>query len=183
QEERERVGPGGPLTLEGLKGFAQATRAARLKIAPGLMEKRALERNDGAVIDALRGKGGLRHGRGIQQPILDQKLRTDQLRIAGESREALIGGMTVARWTEREDLPPLLPGVDQPLDPVACGGAQIADAVRARQRRRVQKHSRRPWSFPLRTVAHEGVIPSVGGARYSCLAMHVVGGCRTEFIP
>src|SRR5262249_46212527 len=49
-EERVVIEPGRALTLEGLKSIAQTAGAARLKIAPGLSEKRALERNDRPII-------------------------------------------------------------------------------------------------------------------------------------
>src|SRR4029453_19515414 len=74
-----------------------------------------------------------------QQSLLDEEVEADQERVARESGEALVGRVAVARGAERQHLPqPLLRPrheVEQPHGLVA----ELADAVGAGQRRRMEE--------------------------------------------
>ena len=59
--------------------------------------------------------------------------------ITGERGEALIRRISVAGWTERKDLPDALPGLLQKVGEGVRLGAKFANAVRSRQRCRVQQ--------------------------------------------
>src|SRR5262249_46305382 len=140
-------------TLEAIKGLFERRGAARLKTLPRLGENAVLERDDGAVVDALGREASAGEIGRLQESVLHQQLRADEVGIAREGGEALIGGVAVAGGTERQDLPPLLARPRQGIHPSTCGRTQVADAVRSGQRRGVQQYARRPRALGLCTVA------------------------------
>ena len=68
-----------------------------------------------------------------QQPVLDQQLQVDEIRIARIGGKALIGGVAVAGGAQRQHLPAALPGGVEKIGKVIGGLAQSPDAVRRRQ--------------------------------------------------
>ena len=68
-----------------------------------------------------------------QQPVLDQQLQVDEIRIARIGGKALVGGVAVAGGAQRQHLPAVLPGGVEKIGKVIGGLAQSPDAVGRRQ--------------------------------------------------
>src|SRR5206468_286180 len=108
------------------------------------------ERDDGAVIDVIGGEGNAIQGGALEQAVAEKEFGADQVRVAGEGGETLIGGIAVAGWAEREELPPGLSGAGEGIDPVESGGAEVADAVGAGEGGGVQDDAGGAWRVQRR---------------------------------
>src|SRR5262249_23743839 len=73
-----------------------------------------------------------------EQPIGDQQVGAHQQRIPGKGREALVGRVAIPGRTEREYLPQALLRSHKKIDEAIGLLTQIANAVAARQRGRMQ---------------------------------------------
>ena len=105
----------------------------------GAPQHAELPRDHRSIVDPVARK--VRHiGNvvGRQQPGFVQPVEADQLRIAGEGREPLVGRVAVAGRAERHDLPQALAGGVQKIHKRICGVTELADTPPPRQRGRVQ---------------------------------------------
>ena len=68
-----------------------------------------------------------------QEPLVDQFLQIDQVRISGKGRERLIRGIAISCGAQRKDLPVCLARLHKEIYEFACRHGKAADAVRARQ--------------------------------------------------
>src|SRR5262249_48362404 len=73
-----------------------------------------------------------------EQPVGDQQVGANQQRIPGKGREALVGRVAIPGGTEREYLPQALLCSHKKIDEAIGLITQIAKAVAARQRARMQ---------------------------------------------
>src|SRR5262245_40000131 len=103
--------------------------AALLEILPGPVEHAVLEIDHRAKIDALGRKTGRRQIAVGDEAAVAQELGTDQQRVSRKSRKALIGRIAKTRRPQWQDLPPLLLGLHERIDPGIGDWPEIADAV------------------------------------------------------
>jgi hypothetical protein len=82
--------------------------------------------------------------RGGEQAFFHQTFQTDEQRITGECREALIRRVAVTCGAERQNLPQSLSGVLQKIDEAAGFEAEIPDPETTGQRGRVQQNAAGP---------------------------------------
>ena len=73
------------------------------------------------------------HFAAFQQTVADQHIQIDEVGISGESREALIGGVSVAGGAERQHLPVMLARLMEKISKIIGCLAQRADAIGRRQ--------------------------------------------------
>ncbi len=74
-------------------------------------------------------------------PRLEQQLRRNQERVAGKSRKALVGRITIAGGPERQHLPDALTRLLEQVDESQRRRAKVADAPGAGQRGRMKEDS------------------------------------------
>ena len=74
------------------------------------------------------------HFFGQQQPVLDQQVEIDEIRVAGKRGRALVGGIAIAGRPERQHLPVALPGSDEKVRKSERRLPERPHAVRGRQR-------------------------------------------------
>src|SRR5690606_33006554 len=118
---------------------------ALLEAPGGALQQRELGGDQGAVVDALPRQR--RQGRQLprlQPPLGDELLDGDQVVVAGERAERLVGAVAVAGWAQGHHLPQALPGLLEEVEPGDRLAAQLADAVRPRQRGGVEQDARAP---------------------------------------
>ena len=127
-------------------GGPEIRTGAGAEAAPRRLEQAEFERDDLLVFDGGRRKRVARAIRRLQQPVVDQGVRADQQLVAGERRQALIRRVAIPGRSQRQRLPPALPGLVEAVHPCERGRPEIADAVGGRQRRDVQQHARRAVS-------------------------------------
>ncbi len=132
-EQSVIVQPGRLLLRIFLESGMQNPAPAGLKGFPGASQHAILEGDDRAVIDAGSLEACTFQIAVIQNAVLNKELRANEIRIACERGKTLIGRVAEARGTQRQDLPPLLAGVYQGVDPGIGRRAEIADSVRPRQ--------------------------------------------------
>ena len=95
-----------------------------------------------AVIDVPDAAQGAHLG-GAEQPLRDEALHVEQVRVARSAEHRLIGRIAVPRLHEGQHLPVAHAGGVQEVGKAPRALAQRADAVPARQRGDVQQHPRR----------------------------------------
>src|SRR5690606_10690858 len=118
---------------------------ALLEAPGGALQQRELGGDQGAVVDALPRQR--RQGRQLprlQPPLGDELLDGDQVVVAGERAERLVGAVAVAGWAQGHHLPQALPGLLEEVEPGDRLAAQLADAVRPRQRGGAEQDARAP---------------------------------------
>ena len=104
-----------------------------------------LPRDDRAVVDVVGGEGGRSFEvRGVEEAVRDELFGRDEERVAGEGREAAIGGVPVPRRPDRHRLPERQARRRHPVEQRVGGRAEIADAEARRQGGGMQKETRRP---------------------------------------
>ncbi len=130
------------LVAEPLVGGPKIFSCSPDELAPRGFEQSMLERDDDVIVDSRRREDLTRAVARSQQSVLDQEVRADQQSVPREGGQRLIRRVAVARWAERQCLPPALPCLVKPVDPRERCRSQIADAVRRRQRRDVQQDPR-----------------------------------------
>ena len=121
------------LFAEGVECFALGRRTSpeRLESSP---QQGDLPRDHGAEIHLVSRKIRTQlQLAGIEITALHERVETDQQRIAGESREALIRRVPIASRAQRQNLPDALAGIAQKVGEAMCLGPQFADAVRLRE--------------------------------------------------
>src|SRR5262249_17774706 len=168
-EERIVVQPVGLALAKLIENVPQVGASASSEIAPGGLEKPALESRDHRIIDSRRRECTADAIVRAQQPVLDQIVRTDQQLVSTKRRKRLIRGVAVPRRAKRERLPPALASIGQPVDPGPSAEAKITDAVARRQGGDVQQYARRPvfgWKRRRRSAAilHHARPLSIAGA-------------------
>jgi len=105
---------------------------------------------ESAEIDLAGVKVAERRDRLIgEQAGADERDRVDEVRIARERGETLVGRVAEARRTERTHLPVGEAGVGQEIEEAVRRIVEGADAVGTRQRRRVQEHAGGPMVEPV----------------------------------
>src|SRR5205823_5831181 len=102
------------------------------------------------------------------QFVAAQQLGTEEVDVAGEGGEALVGGIAKAGRSQGQDLPPALAGAGQHVQPLVADGAEVANAVGPWQRGRMKQHARAACG-PDRLGAH-GNSPGVSRNRTYCNA-------------
>ena len=85
--------------------------------------------------------GVLKIGR-CQPAAIRELAKIDEQRVSGKGRETLVRRIAVASRPQRQHLPDSLPRSHQGLDEFKRLGPQVADAVRAGERRDMQQNSR-----------------------------------------
>jgi hypothetical protein len=152
-----------PRTRAPAKIFERAAlsgRARRKEIIGRATQNRHLEINAASEVDGVFGEIGRANkvGFGQQSPIA-QALETDQKRVAGERREALIRRVAIPRWVNRQNLPNFLPSSREEVGKLISVRAQIANAMASGQRRKVQQNSTttgKPHSVTIRKTKRLG---------------------------
>ena len=136
--ENVRLQPVGLLSAERSKGIAIcrcSTGQEVLVPAPEEVELPAPHRSEG---DMVRGKGRASQVTGIQPAVLGQQIRADQERIAGEGRQALVGGVAIACRPQWEHLPKALAGgIEEVHEPIGAR-PEVADTIGPGQGGRVK---------------------------------------------
>ena len=103
----------------------------------GVGQQCSLPGDDGTVVDpAVREPGRIDL---VEQAIVDEAFRADEMRVAGEGGERLIRAVTVSGRSEREQLPDTASGTIQELEPAVGTRPEVADAVRPGEAGRVQE--------------------------------------------
>jgi hypothetical protein len=69
----------------------------------------------------------------VQESFLHQHVEVDEQRIAGAGREALKWRVPVTGRVQRQHLPQFVPGGGQKVDKTISLGAEVANAMRARE--------------------------------------------------
>ena len=69
----------------------------------------------------------------LQQPLLHQCVQINEIGIAGKGREGLVGGIPVARWIQRQNLPAGLAGLGKEIHEMISLLSHGAHAVRSGQ--------------------------------------------------
>src|SRR5262249_40558125 len=137
-KQAEVVQPAGLFLAEFIEWRAQLRRASCLKLFPDPAQQPELELNDPPIGHALAGQRITRYVRFPKQAVLDEEVRANEIQVARERREALVGRIPIAGGTQRQDLPPGLPGADQGIYPGIRRRAKVADTIGPRKRGRVQ---------------------------------------------
>src|SRR5262249_42007937 len=141
-EEGKVVKPCGMPGSKLCKGIGDLTMATQryAPCRPG--EELVLEGYHRAKRNLLRGETrDIAHLRWREQPVGDQQVGANQQRIPGKGREALVGRVAISRGTQRECLPQALLCSHQEIDEAIGLLAQIANAIAARQRGRMQQNA------------------------------------------
>ena len=76
----------------------------------------------------------------VDETLIGEDVEVDQPGVPGERRRTEVGRVALAVDVERKDLPERRTGGGQPVDEVERLGAQRADVIAPRERRRVQQH-------------------------------------------
>ena len=114
----------------------------RTKAFVGAPEKVDFVAGDGGKVDLVERKCPRRlKCPGAEEIILNEKIRADEQRIAGERRIALIGRVGPAWRIQRQHLPKRLAAAGQEIDEAPGFRTEITDAVRTGQRSWVQKNA------------------------------------------
>lgn len=106
---------------------------------PGMVDQEQLPLDDRAVVHPSAGYPAFRDI--VKKAIACQIVRTDERRIACETRERLIGTVAVARGTERQHLPDIASGGGERVYPGARLRTDIADTEATGQARRMKYDS------------------------------------------
>src|SRR5947207_1810085 len=113
----------------------------------GNLESLVLERQQSAEIDVM---GWQRceffDVGGSEQAAVEERLQGDEQRVAGKGRRAGVRRVAEAGRAQRQNLPQRLFGGGQIVEEVERRLAEVANAVRARQRSRVEQH---PAAAPI----------------------------------
>ncbi len=107
---------------------------------PRLAQETILPRDHLLEVDlVLRETRHVLEQRAREKSVGDEELWGQEHRIAGEGRKRAVGGVPVARRPERQDLPDGLPGGLRPVEEDVALRPEVADAVAAREGRRVEE--------------------------------------------
>src|SRR5208337_576799 len=148
QEEREVVEPGTGVFTEMVEGSAIRTRSIGKESLCCPEQCLSLEFDRRPKVDRVLRKGRcLSQVRFLEQSLIPQPLKAQQQRVAGESREALVGRIAVSSGIQRQHLPQLLPGSVQEVGEFVSTWPEIADAKAARQRSAMQQNTADSWEF------------------------------------
>ena len=141
-EQRVVVQPVGVALAELPEGDPVLRAAAGLEAVEGPFEQASFVGDD-----FLEGDDVVREARwvgevvGVQQACLEQPLRADEHRIAGEGRGAGVGRIAVGHRPDGQHLPDALGGAGQDVGKAVGGRPQVADAVGRGQRRDVKQQA------------------------------------------
>ena len=148
------VQPVGLIEAEALEGGAQALGRPRPEVGPRPLEQSVLEPGDGRIIDlARRERRHLQLAR-AEEAVGDQAVGADEEDVARERGQGLVGRVAVPRGPQRQRLPPRLARSGEAIDPRERRRAEVADAVRGRQRGHVQQDAGGAVARPERRRRH-----------------------------
>ena len=134
-EQRVVAQPRGVRRAEGLLVGALDVRGLLLEAPRGARQALHAPGHDGREVDArLRGAGRIGQVGVVQPAARAQLLQVDQQHVAGERRRAHVGRVAGPDVAQRQHLPQALAAHHQPVDEMARRRAEVARAVRARQR-------------------------------------------------
>ena len=115
-----------------------------------LAQERVLQPVERPEVDVARAERRQRGQFLRKQELAPHKvLKVDQVGVARERGEGLVGGIPVTRWPEWADLPPGDPRILEEIKEADRGAVQRPDALVAREARRVQEHAGGPRREPV----------------------------------
>src|SRR5438067_12962716 len=104
----------------------------------------------GAEIESWRGRRrNVRELAFCDQSLLEQFLGTDQQSVAGESRVTRIRRISVACWSQRQNLPKTLAAGYEEIRERKSGRPEVADGKTSRQRGRMKQNAAGPGEAHL----------------------------------
>ena len=137
------VEPVSLLPAEALEALVQVRARTGTESLPCRLEQGVLEALDRVELDGRRRKRASGAISRLHQIVLDQPVRADQERVAGERRQGLVRRVAIGGRAQWQRLPPALAGLVKPVDPLDGRRTYIADSIPRGQRRDMQQQARR----------------------------------------